>query len=101
MLASLGGEVLDGVMQFLRRAGGLTPPEVQGWSTSQMSIIPCQCCPRVSNLSMQSFSPENCLNVPSFTPVEASASGQIKKQLKLEGKAGCETGINGSSVCKE
>lgn len=78
-----------------------TPPEVQGWSKAQMSIIPCQCCSRVSNLSMQSLSPENCLNVPSFTPVNASTSEQSKKQLKLEGKSGCETHINGSSVCKE
>lgn len=82
-------------------AEGLTPPpEVQGWSTAQMNIIPCQLCPRVSNLSVQSLSPANCLYVPNFALFEAGNSQQSKKQLKLGGKAGCEAGIEGSSVCK-
>lgn len=65
-----------------------------------MNIIPCQICPGVSNLSVQSFSPANCLHVPNFAPFEAGTSPRSTKQLKLGGKAGCEAGINGSSICK-
>lgn len=100
-LESLGGRSWMGWCSFWGGRWTNTPPEVQGWSTAQMNIIPWQCSPRVSNLSMQKLSLENCLNVPNFTPVKASTSEQSKKQLKLEGKAGCETSINGSSVCKE
>lgn len=99
--ASLGEGVLDGVMKFWGDVDGVTTPhELQGWSTDQMSIIPASSALELATSSQKILTPANGLNVSNFAPFGAGTSQRSKSQLRLGGKAGCESGINGSSICE-